>query len=132
MSSRDRDSWTAADQRHYKALRGFVLERDDHACVTCGTRTRTIARADFDGSSFDPENLRAECRSCIGHRAHTKGNPVRRPYPTPETITRPDGPVSRRQAYLIRQLGSDPAGLTRAEAAALIPRLLESAEAVAS
>jgi hypothetical protein len=119
-----RGTWTSADQRHWRKLREFVLERDEHTCQLCGRRAKTVARVDFDGDEFEPTNLRAECKSCIGHRAHERGNPTPRPYPTAETIKNPNGPRSPRQAFLIRQLGGDPEGLTRAEATIAIQALI--------
>jgi hypothetical protein len=91
MPSRSRDTWSAADWRHWKALREFILTRDEHACKSCGKGAKTVARIDFDGPEFEPANLRAECRECIGHRAYLRGNPTPRAYPTPENWE-PDDP----------------------------------------
>ena len=126
-----RSTWTNADRRHWRSLRDFVLERDERNCQVCGRRAKTVARIDFDGDEFEPTNLRAECKSCIGHRAYKRGNPTPRPYPTAETIKNPNGPRSPRQAFLIRQLGGDPEGLTRAEATATIQALIADSRVLA-
>jgi hypothetical protein len=126
MPSRSRDGWSAADHRHHKALRAHILERDEHTCQACGRRAKTVARIDFDGPEFEPTNLRAECKRCIGLRAYVRGNPTPRAYPTPATIKNPTAPRSARQAFLIRSLGGDPDGLSRAEATGLIAELIEA------
>lgn len=129
MPTRSRDAWSTADWRHWRTLRAFILERDGHACRFCKNATNVVGRLDVTGDAFHPDNLAAQCRRCLGSRA-LEAQP-KRAYPGPSEISRPNDPASPRQAKLIRRLGGDADGLTRASATALIAELLE-AEKVAS
>jgi hypothetical protein len=109
------------------AVREFVLERDGHACRFCAIVTNVVGRLDFSGDEFHPENLAAQCRRCLGIRA-LAAQP-KRGYPGPDEISRPNDGASPKQRRLLRQLGCQAEGITRAEATRLIAELLEADKA---
>lgn len=115
------------DSRQRAAVREFVLARDGHACRFCAVKTTVVARLDFTGDEFHPDNLAARCRRCLGIRA-LAAQP-KRAYPGPDEISRPDDPASSKQRRLLRQLGGQTEGLTRADATTLIAEMLATVTA---
>lgn len=73
-------SSTLTGHRRWKELRAFILDRDRHTCqirtpgVCIGRATvvdKIIPAARRPELAYIPSNLRAACRPCNDHKAHT-------------------------------------------------------------